>query len=84
MSIAYLLNESGVHVIIEDEILDEAGILQTDINDFILEFDGGTRQIFFTDGIPLDPVLGSGAAELFTSWHESTTFVSYNERTFIS
>lgn len=84
MSKGYLLDDTGSHVIIEDEILDDAGILQTDINDFLLNDVGGTDQIFFTDGIPLNPVLGSAYDELFTSWQESTTFISFDERTFVS
>lgn len=84
MSIGYLLDDGGNYVIINDEILDDVGTLQVDIDDFLLKFDGGTAQIFFTDGIPVAPVLGSGSAELFTSWHESNTFISVDERTFIS
>lgn len=84
MSTGYLLQDDGSYALINDEILDDAGTLQTDIDDFIITGIGSIEQIFFTDGIPVYPVLGTGSAELFTSWHESTTYISYDERVFLS
>lgn len=84
MAYGVLKDALGGDIIIADNILDENAILITDINDFLAKEDASTVQIFFSSGIPTDPVIGSGnTGEMFESYN-ARVFVSYNERVFRS
>lgn len=82
---ATLLKGDGTVTVIEDEILDGAGVLQTDINDYLIKADTSLTQIFFADGIPSVPSteVGVGNGEIFETYNVRY-FEAYSERMFES
>lgn len=84
MATGVVLDHLGVQRAVSDAVLNESGILITDIDDSLLKADASTAQIFFVAGIPNTPVPGiAGSGEIFESYSQRM-FESYNERMFLS
>jgi hypothetical protein len=83
MAYGVLITSEGTEEVIEDKVLDDIGVEIVNIDDFLLKEDGATVQIFFTTGIPSDPVISANAGDIFMSYNRRV-FFAYNERVFRS
>ena len=83
MSVGILIDAVAAEKVISNQILDESGVLISPLQDYLLQEDATTVQIFFADGIPADPIVGQNTGEQFVGYN-ARVFEAYNERVFKS